>query len=515
MADGVAGGAPRRVQRFDLNIDEVLSHWEVKDALRELIANAIDESLLSHTATPDITYDDEKRTVVIRDYGRGLEAAHLVQSESREKAGHDGVIGRFGVGLKDALAVLYENGKGVSISSRHMRVAEFQMSEKAGFDGIRTLHAMVEEPGPEIDGTLIEVFGIDNEDVSAAKELFLRFAALPVLALSQCGEVLEPGSRGAEIFINGMRVAEDEKLRFSYNITKIDASLRKNLNRERNAVGRTAYTGAVKNILKGVVGSAAVWDKLSDQLLNGVSEKCDELRWKDIECIAATHLSGRGNLKPVYMTPEERNRLTADDVEHIEEQGRRVVFVSEKTRNSATAAGLDTIAEVNEEYNSSFDYKVVEIEELAPAEREVLGHIGQVAGIVERHFGMRLPPVIVSETMRAGNYGSGETLGLWVQAEGKIYVKRTILGRREMFLGVLLHEYCHYISSAGDNSRDFENALTDMCGLLANELLPTRAKTDDDSTIKIKRGRADLPLKRSWLSDVLSRFKSQHEIRFW
>ncbi len=32
---------------FDLNIEEVLEHWEVEHALREIIANALDEQFLS------------------------------------------------------------------------------------------------------------------------------------------------------------------------------------------------------------------------------------------------------------------------------------------------------------------------------------------------------------------------------------------------------------------------------------------------------------------------------------
>ena len=39
---------------FDLNIEEVLDHWEVEHAIREVIANALDEQVLSGTADVDI-----------------------------------------------------------------------------------------------------------------------------------------------------------------------------------------------------------------------------------------------------------------------------------------------------------------------------------------------------------------------------------------------------------------------------------------------------------------------------
>lgn len=37
------------MRQFDLNIEDMLSHWEPEHALRELIANALDEQILSKT----------------------------------------------------------------------------------------------------------------------------------------------------------------------------------------------------------------------------------------------------------------------------------------------------------------------------------------------------------------------------------------------------------------------------------------------------------------------------------
>ena len=43
---------------FDLNIEQVLENWSKADALREIIANALDEQVLSNTKTIDIYKDD-------------------------------------------------------------------------------------------------------------------------------------------------------------------------------------------------------------------------------------------------------------------------------------------------------------------------------------------------------------------------------------------------------------------------------------------------------------------------
>lgn len=76
---------------FDLNIEQVLENWSKADALREIIANALDEQVLSNTKTIDIYKD--KDTWHIRDYGRGIKYIHFTQNENDEKIGSDKLIG--------------------------------------------------------------------------------------------------------------------------------------------------------------------------------------------------------------------------------------------------------------------------------------------------------------------------------------------------------------------------------------------------------------------------------------
>jgi hypothetical protein len=40
------------IRSFDLNIEEVLENWEIEHALREIIANALDEQVISNTNVP-------------------------------------------------------------------------------------------------------------------------------------------------------------------------------------------------------------------------------------------------------------------------------------------------------------------------------------------------------------------------------------------------------------------------------------------------------------------------------
>ncbi|SVE44702.1 uncharacterized protein METZ01_LOCUS497556, partial [marine metagenome] len=92
-----------------MNIEDVLENWEPYHAIREVIANALDEQLISDTA--DIEISEGEDGWHIRDFGRGIQIEHFTMNENPEKLdSKDGVIGKFGVGLKDALATFNRNG---------------------------------------------------------------------------------------------------------------------------------------------------------------------------------------------------------------------------------------------------------------------------------------------------------------------------------------------------------------------------------------------------------------------
>ena len=53
------------MKQFDLNIEKILENWETYHAIREIIANALDEQLL--TDTKDVEITKESNTWRIRD----------------------------------------------------------------------------------------------------------------------------------------------------------------------------------------------------------------------------------------------------------------------------------------------------------------------------------------------------------------------------------------------------------------------------------------------------------------
>jgi hypothetical protein len=136
--------SPATGQAFDLNIEKVLEHWTIPFAIRELIANALDEQALTGTSEP-VIFKDSDGCWHAADAGRGVQYEHLTQNENAEKRRHPQVIGQFGMGLKDALAVFDRRGVGVVIRSAHADITTGRRP-KDGFPDVVTLHALVSPP---------------------------------------------------------------------------------------------------------------------------------------------------------------------------------------------------------------------------------------------------------------------------------------------------------------------------------------------------------------------------------
>ncbi len=179
------------MKKFDLNIEKVLEDWEIHHAIREVIANALDEQALTNTEEIRI-YRDKDDEWHIQDYGRGLKYEHLTQNECDEKLKNpEKVIGKFGVGLKDAFATFDRNNIEITIKSKFNDIT-LGKSEKTDFEDIITLHALVSEPSDQnFVGTDIILRDISEQDIKIAKSFFLKFSDKRLLEKTKYGSVLD------------------------------------------------------------------------------------------------------------------------------------------------------------------------------------------------------------------------------------------------------------------------------------------------------------------------------------
>jgi len=452
---------------FDLNTEKILTNWGVSEAVRELIANALDEQKITSSKQIEVKkYDGYWK---IRDYGRGLKESSLTQNESQEKLSRRDLIGKFGFGLKDALATLNRNNIKIHIKTAQM-LLELKFAPKANFSYIETLHAVI-SPATEktFVGTEICLFDIKDADIDEAKSKFLVFNGEDILDSTKLGQIINKSDGPAKIYINGICVAYEDNFAFSYNIISPPKSVLKHLNRERNNVGRTAYSEIVKKIILSSESEDVAKTLFTQFSRFHEGASCDELGWADIQEHAVKIISS--NKRAVFFTHEQTlNHLSA--VDDAKRNGYEIIYIpsslSERLSNVRDNNGnsIRTVNEFFREMDESFEFDYVTPNELTKREREIYGLIPDIL----KSIGGKpkdVKRIRISNTMKKDYLGNNNsTLGIWDEENGDIVLHRSTLKDSAQFFGTLAHEVIHARTGYDDVSREFENALTDLIGQL-------------------------------------------------
>ncbi len=457
-------------RRFDLNIEKILEGWETRHAVREIIANALDEQILTNTKDVEIS-KDRKNIWHIRDFGRGLKYEHLTQNENQEKLKESAkVIGKFGVGLKDALATLNRRGADVLIRSKYGDITLGQ-TPKHGFPDVVTLHAVVNiSSDPAFIGTDVALGGVSNVDMAAAKDFFLKFSNQSVLDETSYGQILETArGRKSRIYVTGMLVAEEENFAFSYNITSLTTAMRRALNRERTNVGRTAYSDRVKQMLLASKADAVAETLAHDLQRIEEGTNRDEVEWTDVAVHACQILNAA---KKVLFVTANDLVVFRSAIDHAREDGLKVVTVPENIRNSLRGIAdikgnpVRDIGVFQSEWSDSFKFKFVSFDKLTKAEQRVFDMRKKIVALIGG-IPKKVQHIKVSETMRPDFLTGSTPQGLWDDTSKSIIILRKQLKSLPDFAGTLLHEITHAKTGYDDVSREFENALTEMLGKVA------------------------------------------------
>ncbi len=459
------------MKKFDLNIEKILENWEVSHALREIIANALDEQLL--TETEEVEIFKRNHSWIIRDYGRGLRHMHLTQNENEEKLNSPLVIGKFGIGLKDALATF--DRKGIKVRARSkFNTVTITRSGKQDFQDINTLHAVIEDPtDSNYKGTEFEMIGVQDQDIEDAKNLFLKFSGEAIIENVKTGQIIRKNGRQGNIYINGVKVAEEENFLFSYNITVRNASIKKALNRERTNVGRSAYSESIKKILL-ASKSNEIAEVIGKDLKNiNLGTAHDELGWIDVQVHSVKILNQFD--KYFFVTSQEAME-SPSMIDRAKATGREVIIVpqnlKDKIRGAKDLAGNPIIDsdQFISDYNDSFDFTFIKPEELNAKEKQIYdrtSEIIEVFGGIPKH----VKSIRISSTMQEDFFEQYETQGCWDEATGCIVISRKTLRSLAVYSGTLIHELIHAKTGQDDVTRDFEISLTHTIGLLCERLL--------------------------------------------
>ncbi|MCM3149849.1 ATP-binding protein [Bacillus pumilus] len=475
------------MKKFDLNIEKVLEHWTIPHALREIIANALDESNLTNTKEP-LIFKDEDNKWHIKDFGRGLKYEHLTQNENIEKTENpDKVIGKFGVGLKDALATFDRRNVEILIQSKYSDITIKKLS-KGDFDDLVTLHAIVHSPtNPNLVGTDFTFTGLKDDDIEKAKDFFLLYSGEKTIEKTKYGEVIENKKKRSRIYVNGICVAEEDNLLFSYNITSTTKKLRQSLNRERTNVGRSAYTDRVKSILL-ECKSPTFARKLVDDLQRiQTGDYHDELQWVDVQLHACKILSSKD--KKVMFLSAYDLMDGGKYLNYAKEEGIRIITVPDslankletsKDLNGNNFGNLETYAL---EWNEQFEFDIVKVNQLTAKEKEIFNYKDIIVSWFPKKSNL-VNDIVISNSMRPDNYTGNDALGLWEPSTKRIIIKRSQLKNIQSFAGTLVHELVHAHTNTDDNTLEFESELTEMLGKLSTLILESSNPVKPKSMLK-------------------------------
>lgn len=466
------GRIMKRSKEFDLNIENILENWEVYHAIREIIANALDEQILTDSRDVEI-YEDEEEWWHIRDYGRGINYHHLTQNENEEKLKHSKLIGKFGVGLKDALATMYRHDIDVNIKSKY-GIIRLKTAYKADFGDIETLHAEI-FPAEDIHmvGTDFCIKGCTNEDIELAKSLFVKFRKENILEINKFGEIIEKKGETSSIFINGVKVAEEPNFLFSYNITLLNGKIKKALNRERTNVGRSAYSDRIKDILLSTKEELVIQELINDIKHFDNGKKHDEVLWNDIIMFVSKKAQAL-NSDIAFITTEQLkdenniiDSMTNDEYDMIilpEKIIKKMNDINESIEDGNKYITIDQY-KINE--YKKLDPLEVDINKLTADEKRIYDKTSEILQLIDGKP-IEVESICIAE--KIFEYEKNDyTLGLWQPENKTIYILRENLKSISKYAGVLIHECVHAMTETSDVTREFENNLTVVIGYIVEQ----------------------------------------------
>ena len=309
-------------------------------------------------------------------------------------------------------------------------------------------------------------------------DLFLLFSGDEIVERTNYGDILKKGKSQGRIYINGVKVAEEDNFLFSYNITSLTGAIRKALNRERSNVGRTAYTPRVKAILQSCQSKDVAEDLVNDLKNYTTGNMHDELKWLDIQEHAVKILNAQE--KTLFITSEEM-LYSSSAINEARDMGYKIQTIPNNLRErikgtlDVTGSQMVDLDRFRVVYTESFTFKFVDISELSTSEQEIFNLTPDIFSAIAGKP-RRVKEVKISEKMRRDFSSSVDTTGVWEPSSGRIIVKRNQLNSIESYAGTLLHEVAHATSGASDSSRQFEQELTRLMGLIYKNSLNKKPK---------------------------------------
>ena len=252
--------------KYELPISpNYVSNWGVKEAIREILQNAIDAEKCGYEK--QISYNEELHNLYITTKGTTLPISSLVLGCS-SKTNEDNMIGKFGEGYKLALVVLLRNGHQISIANGedYWDISfEYSDTYKTEVLCVGTLNKCLVQEVPSI------VFCITNIDQDLYNEFLQYFPCINEdygeTVESAYGSILLDKRFKGKMYVEGLYIQSDNNFDYGYNFNADVVDL----DRDRKAINYYE----LRRLTAASVVSA---ETCSPELFKAISDSCVDIK---------------------------------------------------------------------------------------------------------------------------------------------------------------------------------------------------------------------------------------------
>lgn len=212
-SDHMAGRGPAPTKTYELSlVKDYVSHWGVKEAVRELIQNALDSA--SPFVYEWLRAEGEPITLRLNSEFSSLSPQTLLLGAT-SKAEDKDAIGSFGEGYKIALLVLTRMGYEVGIlNGDKLWKPRFRFNRNFGCEVLVIDETQL--PNKVNNGLTFQVEGLTDDDQVAITASCIRMQDhIGAIKQTVYGDILL--ERPGELYVGGLFICETE-LEFGYNV---------------------------------------------------------------------------------------------------------------------------------------------------------------------------------------------------------------------------------------------------------------------------------------------------------
>jgi len=417
--------------KIELTIEtSYLPTWGSFEGLRELIQNGKDAET-EHNAPLEVRHKSDTNTLVIENSGATLPHEALLFGHTT-KVGREELIGKFGEGLKLGVLALVRAGHEVKIrSGSEVWLPKIERSDKFNAD---VLVIYIEKGRQPKERVQIEVSNVTKEEWGMMKPCFLFLNKVNKDRIETTyGALLVSEADIGKIFVKGIFVEHDPKLKFGYDLTK-DVQV----DRDRKMVARWDLDWRMRSIWQESIPQrqelmAPFFEAIEANSgdVSGITDSGAQYLPDEVKnaAVAAFKAKYGADALPV------ENLADSKDLEHL---GKRGVMV-----NKPLKAILQTILGTVEKMKSELANEVVTFYSWSDLSQEERTNLESSMALVSQAAPITLNEVDVVD------FRSPNILGM--HKAGRVLMSKAKLADRDTTLETMVHEVAHHVGGDGDH----------------------------------------------------------------